>query len=51
LINQTLANILSGTGQAGQIVIDQLMGAVTGATHQGQLLIIFKLFNKQSFFL
>jgi hypothetical protein len=34
LINQTLASILNGTGQAGQIVIDQLIGAVTSATHQ-----------------
>jgi riboflavin transporter FmnP len=29
LINQTLAGILNGTGQAGQIIIDQLVGAVT----------------------
>jgi hypothetical protein len=29
LINQTLTGILNGTGQAGQIIIDQLMGAVT----------------------
>jgi uncharacterized membrane protein len=33
LINQTLASILNGTGQAGQIVIDQLIGAVTGGNH------------------
>jgi hypothetical protein len=35
LINQTLAGILNGTGQAGQIIIDQLVGAVTA--HQGNL--------------
>jgi len=35
LINQTLVSILNGTGQAGQIVIDQLVGAVAGVTHQG----------------
>jgi len=35
LINQTLANILNGTGQAGQVIIDQLIGAVNTATHQG----------------
>jgi len=29
LINQTLTGILNGTGQAGQIIIDQLIGAVT----------------------
>jgi len=34
LINQTLAGIINGTGQAGQIIIDQLIGAVTSATHQ-----------------
>jgi endonuclease III-like uncharacterized protein len=34
LINQTLVSILNGTGQAGQIIIDQLIGAVAGATHQ-----------------
>ncbi|CAF3426383.1 unnamed protein product [Rotaria sp. Silwood1] len=34
LINQTLANILNGTGQAGQVIVDQLIGAVTNMTHQ-----------------
>jgi hypothetical protein len=34
LINQTLVSILNGTGQAGQILIDQLIGAVSSATHQ-----------------
>jgi uncharacterized membrane protein len=34
LINQTLVSILNGTGQAGQVIIDQLVGAVTSATHQ-----------------
>ena len=34
LINQTLASIINGTGQAGHIIIDQLIGAVTGAAHQ-----------------
>jgi len=33
LINQTLASIINGTGQAGQIIIDQLIGAANGA-HQ-----------------
>jgi len=33
LINQTLTGIISGTGQAGQIVVDQLMGAIN---HQAQ---------------
>jgi riboflavin transporter FmnP len=33
LINQTLTNILNGTGQASQIIIDQLIGAVTSITH------------------
>jgi len=33
LINQTLASILNGTGQASQIIIDQLIGAVTNANH------------------
>ncbi|CAF2841562.1 unnamed protein product [Rotaria sp. Silwood2] len=34
LINQTLASILNGTGQAGQVIVDQLIGAVSSATHQ-----------------
>jgi len=34
LINQTLTSIINGTGQAGQIIVDQLIGAVTSATHQ-----------------
>jgi len=34
LINQTLAGIVSGTGQAGQIIVDQLIGALNSATHQ-----------------
>jgi uncharacterized membrane protein len=34
LINQTLVSMLNGTGQAGQVIIDQLVGAVTSATHQ-----------------
>ncbi|CAF4258014.1 unnamed protein product, partial [Rotaria sp. Silwood2] len=34
LINQTLVSILNGTGQAGQVIIDQLIGAVNSATHQ-----------------
>jgi riboflavin transporter FmnP len=33
LINQTLVGILNGTGQAGQIILDQLMSAVTSAVH------------------
>jgi len=33
LINETITNILNGTGQASQIIIDQLIGAVTSA-HQ-----------------
>ena len=33
LINQTLASILSGTGQAGQVIVDQLIGAVANLTH------------------
>jgi len=36
LINQTLASILNGTGQAGHVVLDQLVGTVTGANHQGR---------------
>jgi hypothetical protein len=28
LINQTLAGILNGTGQAGQVIIDQVVGAI-----------------------
>jgi len=34
VINETLAHILNGTGQATQVIIDQLIGAVTGLTHQ-----------------
>jgi len=34
LINQTLAGIVNTTGQASQVVIDQLLGAVSGLTHQ-----------------
>ncbi|UJR23457.1 hypothetical protein I4U23_026460 [Adineta vaga] len=34
LINQTLANILNTTGQASQIVVDQLIGVVSGMNHQ-----------------
>ncbi|CAF3358261.1 unnamed protein product [Rotaria sp. Silwood1] len=34
VINQTLVSILNGTGQAGQIIIDQLIGAVNNVTHQ-----------------
>jgi riboflavin transporter FmnP len=33
LLNQTLASIINGTGQAGQIVIDQLIGAITNVVH------------------
>ncbi|CAF3302057.1 unnamed protein product [Rotaria socialis] len=33
LINQTLASILNGTGQAGQIIINQLIGAVSNIAH------------------
>ena len=33
LINETITNILNGTGQATQVIIDQLIGAVTSA-HQ-----------------
>jgi endonuclease III-like uncharacterized protein len=36
LINQTLASILNGTGQAGQILIDQLIGAVTHQNSTGR---------------
>jgi hypothetical protein len=38
LINQTLAGILNGTGQAGQIIIDQLIGAVTHQSASRNLL-------------
>ncbi|CAF3640163.1 unnamed protein product [Rotaria sordida] len=34
LINQTLVSILNGTGQASQIIIDQLIGAVNSVNHQ-----------------
>ncbi|CAF4270447.1 unnamed protein product, partial [Rotaria sordida] len=34
LINQTLVSILNGTGQAGQIIIDQLIGAINSVNHQ-----------------
>ncbi|CAF1357092.1 unnamed protein product [Rotaria sordida] len=34
LINQTLVSILNGTGQAGQIIVDQLIGAVNSVNHQ-----------------
>jgi len=33
LINQTLVSILNGTGQASQLIIDQLIGAVSGIAH------------------
>jgi len=33
LINQTLGAVLNGTGQAGQIIIDQLVGAVNNVAH------------------
>jgi len=33
LINQTLVSLLNGTGQASQLIIDQLIGAVTGIAH------------------
>lgn len=36
LINQTLATIINSTGQASQVVIDQLIGAVTGGAHQSR---------------
>jgi len=36
LINQTIAGILNGTGQASQIVVDQLLGAVNSVTAQGR---------------
>jgi len=35
LINQTLASILNGTGQASQVVLNQLASVVSGATNQG----------------
>jgi hypothetical protein len=35
LINDTLAAILSGAGQAGQAAVQQLIGAVNGASQQG----------------
>jgi len=38
LINQTLAGILNGTGQAGQIIIDQLIGTVTHQSASRDLL-------------
>ncbi|CAF1013171.1 unnamed protein product [Rotaria sordida] len=34
LINQTLTSILNGTGQASQLIIDQLIGAVSSVTNQ-----------------
>jgi len=34
LINQTLAAILNGTGQAGHAVVQQLLGAINGASQQ-----------------
>jgi riboflavin transporter FmnP len=34
LINQTLTSIVNSTGQASQLVIDQLIGAVSGLNHQ-----------------
>ncbi|CAF1240340.1 unnamed protein product [Adineta ricciae] len=36
LINQTLASILNSTGQVSQIVVDQLIGAVSGTAHQSR---------------
>jgi len=33
LINQTIINILNGTGQASQMLVDQLIGAVTNVVH------------------
>ncbi|CAF5203873.1 unnamed protein product, partial [Rotaria magnacalcarata] len=33
LINQTLASILNGTSQAGQIIINQLIGAASNIAH------------------
>jgi hypothetical protein len=35
LINQTLAGLVSGAGQAGQVVINQLVGTIN---HQSKLL-------------
>jgi len=35
LINQTLAAILSGAGQAGQVVVQQLIDAVNAGSQQG----------------
>jgi len=35
LINQTLSSIVNGTGQASHVVLNQLVGAVSGATQQG----------------
>jgi len=34
LINETITNILNGTGQATQVIIDQLVGLVAGAKKQ-----------------
>jgi hypothetical protein len=37
LINQTLGAVINGTGQAGQIIIDQLVGAVNNVAHHSKL--------------
>jgi hypothetical protein len=34
LINQTLINLINGTGQASQMIVDQLVGSITSLTHQ-----------------
>jgi len=39
LINQTLASIINGTGQASQIVVDQLIGAATNQAPTGRNLL------------
>jgi len=36
LINQTLAGLVSGAGQAGQIIVDQLIGSITNQQNNGR---------------